>query len=268
MNPATSAAVSSRKYGRRWKSALSDEAMLPGVSAPETSVPEAAAPAVSTTVPSATMPRQKMPKSSAGARSAGAGRLYRSGKTNMGAISSPLLRRLNERLKETAAEARGSCIERLSGVPLVHSIWHSKSGFKNVTYNGQPRAAKKPWQAMDDYGNSLGMFASAEEAAAAYSNSLGLQVAEELAATVQQVRKPMSNADALRTAKREKLKLRPSKEGCSTPFRGVFRCRASGSAPRNFIAKAHHKGKRFSLGCFSCAEEAALELARFYRQHA
>ena len=35
-------------------------------------------------------------------------------------------------------------------IPLVRSIWHSKSGYKSVTFNSNHRAAKKPWQAKDD----------------------------------------------------------------------------------------------------------------------
>ena len=48
---------------------------------------------------------------------------------------------------------------------LVPSPMSAISGYKNVRYNPQHRARKKPWQATDDKGKSLGMFVTAREAA-------------------------------------------------------------------------------------------------------
>ena len=78
----------------------------------------------------------------------------------------------------------------------------------------------------------------------------------------------MTNDDALRAAADEGLTLPPAREGSSTRFRGVYKV---GNGPRSFVAKVHDASKvtgrrRFSLGCFKCAEEAALEVARFYKR--
>ena len=152
-------------------------------------------------------------------------------------------------------------------VPLVRSTWNSKSGYKNVTFNGSWRAAKRPWQARTDDGKSLGTYTSPEEAAAAYSRHLGLDVAGQLAAIIQQQENEtsMTSEEALRTAASEGLTLLPAKrEGKgSTPYRGVYRL---GDGPRSFLGRLHTDGKKYSLGCFFTAEEAALELARFRRK--
>ena len=138
--------------------------------------------------------------------------------------------------------------------PLARSIWHSKSGYKNVTFCGNPNAAKKPWQAKDDWGKSLGMYAEPKDAALAYSKWLGFEAASRLAEAVERELKPMTSEEALQAAAREGLVLRRTmKVGTSSPYVGVYLV-GQGTAPRPWIAK--------KLGCFPTAEEAALELAR------
>ena len=151
--------------------------------------------------------------------------------------------------------------------PLVRSIWNSKSGYKNVHYNGSRRAFKKPWQAKDDWGKSLGMWRTPKEAATAYSKWLGFEAASRLAQAVEQEAQPaMTSEEALQTAAREGLTLtRSTTAAQSTPFKGVSKMGDAG--PRCYLAKAKgHSGLRVSLGCFKSAEEAALEIARFLRR--
>jgi hypothetical protein len=150
--------------------------------------------------------------------------------------------------------------------PLVRSIWNSKSGYKNVHYNGSRRAFKKPWQARDDWGKSLGMWRTPKEAATAYSKWLGFEAASRLAQAVEQeAQPPMTSEEALQTAAREGLTLtRSTTAAQSTHFKGVCKM---GDGPRCYLAKAKgHDGLRISLGCFKSAEEAALEIARFHRR--
>ena len=158
-------------------------------------------------------------------------------------------------------------------VPLVRSIWNSKSGFKNVHFNCSERAAKRPWQAKDDWGKSLGMYAEPEEAAAAYSRWLGHGLAGDLAAAVdhEAARAVMSREAALEAARVEGLTLAPAIRAGSTPFRGVYKV---GNGPRCFLARMYTnrgegqnaEGARptrgDNVGCFHSAEEAALALAR------
>lgn len=144
--------------------------------------------------------------------------------------------------------------------PLVRSICDSKSGFKNVAYNGSRRLAK-PWQARADDGKSLGMHATPEEAAMAYSKHIGFEAASLLAKVEAASSKSLTSEEALQAAAREGLTLRPAKAKTSSPYFGVYRI---GNGPRSYLAKAYdYKGQRFNLGCFHTAEEAALELARF-----
>jgi hypothetical protein len=89
-------------------------------------------------------------------------------------LTSPILQRLEQRLQQTTAAvehqaepttttaAEGQALaaplaayevgqdDDCDAIPLVRSIWHSKSGYKSVTFNSNHRAAKKPWQAKDD----------------------------------------------------------------------------------------------------------------------
>ena len=92
------------------------------------------------------------------------------------AALSPQLRRLEARVVAdgasggaAASSAHSDATPSRDGWPLVRSIWRSKSGFKCVTHNASQRAAKKPWQAKNDDGKSLGQYATPEEAALAYS---------------------------------------------------------------------------------------------------
>jgi hypothetical protein len=169
-------------------------------------------------------------------------------------------------------EADGVEAGRGERVPLVRSIWNSKSGFKNVHFNCSERAAKRPWQAKDDWGKSLGMYARPEEAAAAYSRWLGHDVAARLAAAVdhEAAKRVMSRDEVLEAARREGLTLAPAIREGSTPFRGVYKM---SNGPRCFLARMYtnrrganadgSKQKRGgNVGCFHSAEEAALALAR------
>ena len=74
----------------------------------------------------------------------------------------------------------------------------------------------------------------------------------------------MTREAALAAVASEGLTLKRSQGSSSTPFAGVYRV---GHGPRCFLAKAYHAGERVTLGCFKVEEEAALEIARFRRQH-
>eukprot|EP00966_Prymnesium_polylepis_P014604 337132-Prymnesium_polylepis.1 len=90
-------------------------------------------------------------------------------------------------------------------VPLIRSS--NTSGYRGVTYNPLQRARKRPFQANDKSGKSLGMYATAEAAAAAYSRNLGFAVAAELAAAVESQKPPLTSAEALQLAADEELHL-------------------------------------------------------------
>lgn len=133
-----------------------------------------------------------------------------------------------QRRKMAGADAPATEAEPL---PLVRSIWHSKSGYKNVTYNASEKAKKKPWQARADDHKSLGMFATAEEAAARYSRHFGPELAASLAAAVEREATPMSSQEALRLAESEGLTLETAPRSASskdgersqaTAYKGVF----------------------------------------------
>jgi hypothetical protein len=148
-------------------------------------------------------------------------------------------------------------------IPLIRSLWKSKSGFKNVTYNGTERAAKRPWQARDETGKSLGMFKTAEEAAAAYSRSLGRDLADRLSRAVEREQMPMTAEEALRAAANEGLVLVKNSRPSSSPYKNVYRV---GNGPRCYLARwqpGPSEGSRESLGCYATPEEAALALARY-----
>ena len=170
-----------------------------------------------------------------------------------------------QRRKMAGADAPATEAEPL---PLVRSIWHSKSGYKNVTYNASEKAKKKPWQARADDHKSLGMFATAEEAAARYSRHLGPELAASLAAAVEREATPMSSQEALRLAESEGLTLETAPRSASskdgersqvTAYKGVF------DVPhgrRRFLARFQSGGRTHTLGCFHTAELGALEIAR------
>ena len=148
--------------------------------------------------------------------------------------------------------------------PLVRSLCNSKSGYKNVAYNSSRRLAK-PWQAREDDGKSLGMYATAEEAAMAYSKHIGFEAALMLAKVSgpesDLMTSEMTGEEALQAAAREGLTLMPAKVQTSSPYFGVYRI---STGPRSYLAKAYDDtGQRINLGCFRTAEEAALERARF-----
>ena len=184
---------------------------------------------------------------------------------------SPQLRRLEARVVAdsspggaAASAAPSGATPSRDGCPLVRSLWHSKSGYKNVSHNRTQRAAKKPWQARNDDGTSLGMYATPEEAALAYSKALGHDVATRLAMAVGQERARMTSEEALRAAEREGLTLKRTQSNASTPYVGVYKM---GDGPRCYLAKVHREGQRTSLGSFGVMEQAALEIARFYHRH-
>ena len=181
------------------------------------------------------------------------------------AITSPRLQRLRAPSKSGDCATSPASTEAPSdgSWPLISSIWNCASGYKNVHINRSQKAAKKPWQAKDDYGKSLGMYATPKEAALAYSKSLGYEVAKQLAETVQKERKPMTKEEAEQTAADEGLTLKLREGQGSKSFANVFELGRKG--PRRFIARLHHAGQRRMLGCFKTGEEAALEVARFYR---
>ena len=74
----------------------------------------------------------------------------------------------------------------------------------------------------------------------------------------------MTSEEALRAAEREGLTLMRTQSNASTPYVGVYKM---GDGPRCYLAKVQRAGKRAALGSFEVVEEAALEVARFYRLH-
>ena len=140
----------------------------------------------------------------------------------------------------------------------------SPSGYKNVNFDSRPRASKRPYQARDDDHKSIGMYATAAEAAAAYSCVLGLPKAQEMAALAQRqyggMETRMTLKQALQLAASEGLTLRlATRPGSSTLFKGVCKM---GTGPHPFLARMDSKGSRVTVGFYSTAEEAALMLAR------
>lgn len=148
---------------------------------------------------------------------------------------------------------------------LVPSRYKTVSGFQNVRFNPRPEL-KRPWQATQGDNHSLGMYATAKEAAAAYARFLGpaesRQRAEE---NLYEASRPtLDAAECERLAAEEGLTLIKGDPTNSTPYKYVYRFTGAGQGPRQYLALLNVivEGKRLSLGCYHSAEEAALQVAR------
>ena len=142
------------------------------------------------------------------------------------------------------------------GLSLVRA--ETPTGFKGVVrFNNNNR--RKPFQARwDDNGRktSLGMFATAEEAALAVARHLGPEgVRRALGSTA------MTPAEAHATAEAEGLTLLPSATS-STGFKYVSK---QARKRKPFKAQLMCDGRRHSMGYFQTAEEASLAAARFLK---
>ena len=168
----------------------------------------------------------------------------------------------------SACSASAAAPTRQEGgeLTLVPSRGKTVSGYQGVRFNPRP-GLKRPWQATRSDNKSLGMFATAKEAAAAYSRYLGPERAAELAAenTADANRPRIDPVECERLAAAEGLRLLKGDPANSTPYRWVYRFSSSSSSgPRQYLALLNVivDGKRLSLGCFHSAEEAALMVAR------
>ena len=149
---------------------------------------------------------------------------------------------------------------------LVFVPGDTATGFKCVARHS---SGSRPFQAsVREHGrtNTLGHFATAEEAALSYARYLGKGAAAKAAAAYLQTggrREALSAEGALAAAAAEGLALVPSKS--ATGFKNVSK-HSSGSRP--FEATVREHGRKKSLGYFATAEEAALSYARYLGKEA
>jgi len=146
------------------------------------------------------------------------------------------------------------------GLALVRSE-NTATGYKGVSWLKRPGATPyhaQVWRGGKD--TTLGMFATAEEAALAYARTPEARAAVAAAATPP-APPPMTAEEALRQAEAEGLALLRSSSS-RTGYKGVsFDPRDRKAKTRPYHAQAW-RGGNVSLGCFATAEEAALVFAR------
>ena len=106
--------------------------------------------------------------------------------------------------------------------------------------------------------DQLGRFGTAEEAALAFARALGLEGSARAAA--RELETSMSSAQAIAVARTEGLVLE-SKHSNNSGFLNVA-YRPEHNHSRPFEAARYIDGRRESLGSYSCAEAAALQVAR------
>ena len=143
------------------------------------------------------------------------------------------------------------------GLTLLRSE-SSNSGFKCVRFKSGNRM--KPYKAELRRGGqdvTLGLFATAEEAALCYARTPEAQAAVVAAAAAPPEPPPMTAEEALRQAETEGLTLLKSDN--ATGFKGV--CFKSGKS-KPYQAKVKRGGMQVHLGYYATPEEAALSIAR------
>ena len=158
----------------------------------------------------------------------------------------------------TAAEAHAAASEE--GLVLLRGRSNNATGFKGV---GLSSNVSKPYTAQSWHGgrhNSLGTFATAEEAALAVARFLGPEGVAAAQAAAAPGPAPMTAAEAHAAAAQEGLSLLRAEN--QTGFKHVA-INDRGSTP--FRAQMNIRGRTESLGSFATAEEAALVVARFLR---
>ena len=152
------------------------------------------------------------------------------------------------------AEAEGLTLVRSDSSCRPGQPGSSRTGFRGVKLNSD--CPVNPYQARVRRGGkqvSLGLFATAEEAALCYARSR-----EEDVAAAALAPPPLTAEEALRQAEAEGLTLLPS-EGCSG-YKGVYLDSSSKSKP--YMARVRRGDKNVNLGSYKTMEEAALHVAR------
>ena len=170
-----------------------------------------------------------------------------------------------ERLAQKQASAAMLALQTAQTEGLVLERIDSKSGYKGVHDESRPGTTlRKPYQAKFRR-QSLGMFATVEEAALAYARAVKAGGPSHTPQQHQDVHRLLKEASgavlALHTARAEGLVL--ERIDSKTGYRGVFEQHMKGSALRKPLRKPYRaEFKKQHLGYFATVEEAALAYAR------
>ncbi|EOD36204.1 hypothetical protein EMIHUDRAFT_226818 [Emiliania huxleyi CCMP1516] len=163
---------------------------------------------------------------------------------------------LQTRSAPTAAGAEAVRQAEREGLTLVAS--GSSTGYKGVCYHPKQHGSKKYLLRVKAGGKKvfLGLFATAEQAALFYARwEAGRDTSDLIAPPPPPVPSSAAGAEAVRQAEREGMTLVASSSS-STGYKGVSFCPKQGS--KKYQLRVWVGGKRFFLGYFVTAEEAAL----------
>ena len=166
-------------------------------------------------------------------------------------------------MREPGAVSTWVAAAAAEGLALVHSS-KCKTGFRHVSQNLDNDAPSKPFQLRVIIGGAtihVGYFLTADEAALAYARRVGPQAS----AIEARWEYSMTAEQALATAEAEGLHLRTASNITGYAHVSLESRRSAGRPYRLQIRRGKRNATIYHLsGTFGTAEEAALEVARYY----